>query len=97
MSLAPARDAILAAPTPTVERVRRLKRITRDFQVYIGNQQAQLANLVGFEPATVCQWFRRGRISVAGADAIGRKFKEWPRERLRPDVLHWESALKARS
>ncbi len=86
-----------ARPTPTLDRTRALKRATRDFQVYIGNQQTQLANLIGFEAATVFQWFRRGRISPAGADAIGRKFKEWPRERLRPDVLHWESALAARS
>jgi DNA-binding transcriptional regulator YdaS (Cro superfamily) len=66
----------------------------REFQAYIGNHQTQLADQLGILPQTVQSWFKEERISVWGANAISKRFPAFPRERLRPDVIDWPSALK---
>jgi DNA-binding transcriptional regulator YdaS (Cro superfamily) len=80
------------APRTLVDNDRRLKAITKEFQAYIGNHQSQLARRIGVASQTVNLWFNKaGRISATGAIAIGKHFPEWPRERLRPDIVDWST------
>lgn len=71
---------------------KRLRRITREFQDAIGNHQSQLARKLGLRSVqTVQAWFKLGRISPWGAMQIAKHFPEWPKERLRPDIIDWKS------
>jgi DNA-binding transcriptional regulator YdaS (Cro superfamily) len=89
------RGALTAGvPTPKADLARKLQKVTREFQLAIGNNQAQLADALNIPRGRVFQWFDRGRISVRGAHLIGRKYPDWPRERLRPDVINWPYALR---
>lgn len=70
---------------------KKLKAVTREFQARIGNHQSQLAAQLKISQQTVYSWFKLGRISPWGAQAIGKLYPEFPRERLRPDIINWKS------
>lgn len=78
-------------PTTRVNVKRTLQRVTREFQDAISNHQSQLARLLGFTPQTVQGWFQQGRISPWGAMAIEKHYPDWPKERLRPDIIDWKT------
>lgn len=77
------------APRTFVEHDRRLKQITREFRIHINDHQSQLARQLDIRSQTVNNWFKKGLISPWGAIAIGKVMPDWPRERLRPDIIDW--------
>lgn len=94
MSIAPG-HLFREAPASLTDVRRQITKATREFQAFIGNHQTQLADQLGILPQTVQSWFKEDRISVWGADRIGKLHPQFPRERLRPDVPNWTFALRA--
>ena len=89
MSFIPSGYLYRDVPKTLIENDRRLARITKEFRAYIGDHQSQLARQLDLRSQTVSLWFKQGRVSPWGAIAIGKLMPEWPRERLRPDILEW--------
>ena len=78
-------------PTTLVELDRVLAQVTLEFMARIGNHQSQLARLLGVKPQTVQSWFANGRVSPWGAIEIGKRYPDFPKERLRPDIQDWKT------
>lgn len=89
MTIAPG-HAFRDVPTTLVELDRTLARVTREFQARIGNHQSQLARMLNVKPQTVQSWFNQGRVSPWGAIEIGKRYSDFPKERLRPDIQDWK-------